>query len=153
MIQIIVQRNDFIKENDRIYYTNNSIIINGIEYQFSQGKNIKFQDTHKNILNPNRNNQGELSAIVIKQYIGYDIENTEIDNHQIIETIKVPIWTQSKKKEIEEINIQIEKLEIEEGQKYLLEIGRDRLTKNINNKNSNNLYKVLCDRKNKLLGK
>ncbi|MGL6022979.1 MAG: hypothetical protein ACRC0A_07755 [Chitinophagaceae bacterium] len=153
MIQIIVQRNDFIKENDRIYYTVDSIIINGIKYNFKQGKNIKFQDTHKNILKPTRDNQGKLSAIVIKQYIGSDKANTETESHQIIENIDVPILIRTPQEEIKEITIQMEKLEIEEGQRYLQEVGRERLTKNTNSKNSNNLYKVLYDRKNKLLGK
>ncbi|MGL5956146.1 MAG: hypothetical protein ACRC0X_06020 [Brevinema sp.] len=72
MITITLQRNDSKVSSDTVSYTQDTITLNGQDFVFPQGSNIQFVSPHDQIIDPKRDAEGVLHAIVIKQYNGID---------------------------------------------------------------------------------
>ncbi len=77
MINITLQRNDTKDVSDTVSHTDDTITINGTEYAFSEGKNVNFISPHEQIINPHRDSDGVLCAVVIAQYVKSDKETAE----------------------------------------------------------------------------
>ncbi|MGL4677531.1 MAG: hypothetical protein ACRCWI_07690 [Brevinema sp.] len=72
MITITLQRNDSKVSSDTVSYTQDTITLNGQEYSFPQGSDLLFISPHDQIIDPKRDVDGVLHAIVIKQYNSAD---------------------------------------------------------------------------------
>ncbi len=84
MINISLQRNDNKDSSDTVSYTDDTIILNGMEYIFDKGNDVTFVSSHGQISSAYRDSEGVLCATVLVQYNKADKDLAEYDKESFI---------------------------------------------------------------------